>query len=83
MKLYFGLNTMLKLVVIAEEVGYEQEIFINVHNIMAEASAATSFLVDIYCNYHGELLHFKSWKEIVQMDKRKLLALREIIAILS
>jgi hypothetical protein len=74
---------MLKLVVIDEEVGYEQEIFINVHNIMAEAPAATSVLVELYCNYHGELLRFSSWEEIVRMDKRKLLALREIVAILS
>lgn len=83
MKLYFGLNTMLKLVVMDNDVNYTQEIFINVHNITHEAPVATSILIDLYCNYHGELIHFKNWNEIASMDKRKLLALREIVAILS
>jgi len=83
MRIYFGLNTMLKLTVIDEQVGHVQEIYLNVHMIEKDPPAVSGILLDLYCDYHGERIHFNNFNQIAFMNKRKLLALRNITAILS
>jgi len=83
MRIYFGLNITIKLTVIDEKVGYEQEIYLNVHKIKRDPPVVSSIVLDLYCDYHGERIHFDNFNQIADMNKRKLLALRNITAIIS
>ena len=82
MKIVFGLNIILRLIVIDEKVGYEDVLYINVHNIK-KSLTESSTVVTLYCDYHGERIYFDNFGQIADMNKRKLLALRNITAILS
>lgn len=86
MKLIFGLNIILHVEVIDKEVGYTQDLFMNVHNIHEDPVIIPNEQlnrIEIFAEYEGETLYFKNFNEIVKMDKRRLLALRKLTVILS
>lgn len=86
MKLIFGLNIILHVEVIDKEVGYAQDLFINVHNIHKDPVIMPNEQlnrIEIFAEYEGETLRFKNFNEIAKMDKRRLLALRKLTVILS
>lgn len=84
MRLYFGLNIILNVEMIDNEVGYHEVFKFNVHNIqVGGANLPGHIRTRIFCDYHGERINFKSFDDVARLDKRKLLALRNITVILS
>jgi len=80
MKLYTGLNIELLLEVIDEKVGYTRIYAIDPHKLLPHSLSRDA---QIYATFGGEVVYFSNFEEILNMDKRKLLAFKKITVILS
>lgn len=83
MKLIFGLNIILHVEIIDEQVDYRQDLMMNVHNLKINPGIESDIRSIVFCDFHGKRIHFRDFDQIATMDKRKLLALKKITVILS
>ena len=70
--------------VIDEAVNYVQDLYMNVNKIVQDPiNLRPSHYITVFCIYKGTQILFRNFNEVASMDKRKLLALRQITVILS